>query len=352
MLTKVIIYTQGMLIYTFGYICHKLTYVLIDDMQIPFSEAIFASRITTINSANDTAFIEYLPDNNGYINLQPTSKLQSGSKLLATLGWAGNATKQPKFIYGVQIVGKYVVYLGHSINKVSAKYLPNDFEDELDQLSAQYAGKWILRSFVKNKSELKFAIAEMDFLYPEIVQINNMTSLGQRYVGTPKYLRLIREILLAKDCEIICNNEEINQQLLDYQDLWQIDAITIDKQLDCTKLITQYNDKLCRTEVLLSNGASLNVHTVSGINIIDVDSNNLIIRNEQLNFIILDSIYTEICIRNLYGIILIDFIKNMPSTAQKRIVDYLNKKFSIDIIRVNILGFTKAGLFEIIRNKF
>jgi Ribonuclease G/E len=67
---------------------------------------------------------------------------------------------------------------------------------------------------------------------------------------------------------------------------------------------------------------------------------------------VLDTIYQQICLRNLQGIILLDLLKNMTTTEQEQVIEYLKKLFKHDITNTKVLGFSHSGLCELIRQKF
>ena len=351
MLTKIIICQQNNLIYTFAYSFNRLAYVLKDTPELA-TEAIFKARLSKYNQNSRTAFIEYLPGHCGYLNLPPELAVQEGSIIPVQLIWMGDNNKQPKFRYGWQLVGKYVVYLANSPQRISSKNLNSPHtREQLVDLLTKTPGNWVVRSNVQELSDLQLLKQEMSYLYQQAKEIQNNLS-HKNQAGFANYLKLIRELPLASNCEIISNNDKINNELLHYQQLWQIDAITLDKSLNINELIDNYEAKLQTTQINLNNGASLEIHSLSGINLIDVNSDKIVTSNNSLNFIVLDDIYHQILFRNLQGIILIDFIKNMPKTEQNKIITYLEKLFKIDISHTKVLGFTNAGLCELVRNKF
>lgn len=352
LINKLIICRSDDRIYAFAYSVDKLVFVT-EDFSTIHSESIFRGKITKLNLANRSAFIEYLPGVSGFINLPSKLNVQCGSLLPVQLTWLGDENKQAKLRHNWCLVGKYVVYAGDKRACIQANQISQALRDQLASLLDELPAHWAIRSCVTEASDFACVVAEMKLLYQQANAINaSFSTFGQIYSGLANYLKLIRALILADGCEIISNDQEIHQSLLAYQDLWQIDVLSFDPKLTATDLINQYQDLLATKLVKLANGAALEVNTVSGITIIDINSSQLNLSSGKLNFLVLDAIYQQICLRNLQGIILLDLIKNMSELEQQQIINYLTKLFKYDITNTKVLGFSHSGLCEIIRNKF
>ena len=71
----------------------------------------------------------------------------------------------------------------------------------------------------------------------------------------------------------------------------------------------------------------------------------------KINYLAIDEIIRQIKLRDLTGIILVDFIKNMSIKNQEQLTDKMTRMLINDWRHTKILGFSKAGIFELIRNK-
>lgn len=352
-LTKVLICVRDTQVYSFAYAQNKLVFVTTDELNSISSEAIFRAKVCKVNHANQTAFIEYLPNATGYINLPSQVKVQNGTIIPVQLSWLGNEHKQAKFRYNWQLVGKYLVYAGASNSvKIVSAGVSSQVLAFLNKLLENHPAEWILRSALSVDTEVDAVIAEAKILCERAKTIESRLNLYTLDIGMPNYCKLLRSFSLAKDAEIIINNESIYDEVTEWQDAWMLDVITYDKHYEIDDLITWYQDMLTNPLIELANGGSLEISTVSGINIIDVNSGSLAVAVDKLNLMFITDIYHNICLRNLQGIILIDFVKNMQQDAKRKIIDEFNKLFHYDVVRTQILGFSNAGLLELIRNKF
>ena len=98
-------------------------------------------------------------------------------------------------------------------------------------------------------------------------------------------------------------------------------------------------------------GITLEINQLSGINLIDINSQDTNLAFYQVNYLAIDVIIHQIWLRDLTGIILIDFIKNMSLSEQQKIVNKLTSILSKDWRKSDVLGFTRAEICEIIRSK-
>jgi ribonuclease G len=351
MLNKLIVVRQAELVYSLAYVKDKLVFAT-EELFDTASEAVYVGKISKLNQRNRTAFIEYLPGQSGFVNLSPQDVLQEGSLLAVQMAWQGNESKQPKFRTSWQLVGKYLVYTPVASRKLNLFGLSAELAAKLELLLSGYAGSWVIRSSVQYLQDYSLVASEAEQLFAQATRIKTSVVSGECYAGVPNYLKILRSLKLSPECEVISNDGEINQQLLHYQDLWQIDAISYDPAGDYSQLIADYR-ALCQEPLYsVENGANLEIHTVAGINLIDINAGRLMLAHDKLNFSVLDEIYRQICIRNLQGIILLDLVKNLSAASEQKILDYLRKLFKIDLTNTAVLGFSHSGLCELIRNKF
>lgn len=324
-----------------------------DELNSISSEAIFRAKVCKVNHANQTAFIEYLPNATGYINLPAQVKVQNGTIIPVQLSWLGNETKQAKFRYNWQLIGKYLVYAGTSNSvKIVSSGVSAQVLAFLNKLLENNPAEWILRSALSLDTNVDAVLAEAKILCARAKTIESRPNLYTLDIGMPNYCKLLRSFNLAPEAEVIINQESIYDEISEWQDAWMLDIISYDKHYDAEDLINWYQDSLTNPLVELANGGSLEINTVSGINIIDVNSGSLSVAVDKLNLMFIADIYHNICLRNLQGIILIDFVKNMQQDVKRKIIDEFNKLFRYDVVRTQVLGFSNAGLLELIRNKF
>jgi len=113
---------------------------------------------------------------------------------------------------------------------------------------------------------------------------------------------------------------------------------------------------LCERIVSIPRGVRLTFDTTEALTAIDVDSaaggrgasDDAILKT---NIAALSEIVRQIRLRNLSGLIVIDFISMRRRTSNTRLVQAARKAFRHDPQQVDVLGLTGAGLLEVTRRR-
>jgi Ribonuclease G/E len=260
------------------------------------------------------------------------------------LVWNGNHEKQPKVKMGFNLVGRFVILNNTNQIKYSCKSIIKEYIDIKDLSGI------IFRSSIDNLSSYELVKNEMLYLLNirNNLNIDKFHKYGVLYEAPSITIRFIRQQNNLDDYTIYTNDSDSYDELMFYQALWGVDninytnkmSIGIDKYLGEVLL-----DKFCYQDL------EIKFHSVSGINIIDLDNSNAKLNFYQSNIMALDLIIEKIKLKDLTGIILIDLIKNMTNQQKINIINRVNALFECDFRTVKIYGFTNSDLFELIRYK-
>jgi len=130
-----------------------------------------------------------------------------------------------------------------------------------------------------------------------------------------------------------------------------------DAALARTYFVSRVLEDALRKRVWLKSGAYLVIEPTEALTVIDVNTGKAINKKDMRSHIL--SINREaaaeaarqIRLRNLSGIILIDFI-NMPDPTDKAdLLEHLNGLLSEDPVKTTLVGISKLDLVEITREK-
>jgi ribonuclease G len=355
MLAKLEIICDNDQIQSRGYLGNgDLSYCLNESFVTDGLEAIYIAKIERRNPKNKLAFINYAPDKNGVINLvDKSSKLQDGAYLLCQMNWAGDVGKKPKFTESVKLIGRFVIVLPNT----NRHYFARDLLDKskLDILRSKYDQMGLIfRSQINNINDLSVVEAEINLLNQKLELINQASknTINQIIPPTYKFIQLLRGVEFTDEFEIITNNQKIFDLLQPYLDLWLIGSISFDPELNLTVILpSDDQDKLFANLVTTKQGITLEINQLSGINLIDINTRDTNLTFYQVNYLAIEEVIRQIWLRDLTGIILVDFIKSMSLIEQQKIIDKLAGISNKDWRQTQVLGFTKAGICELIRTK-
>lgn len=112
-----------------------------------------------------------------------------------------------------------------------------------------------------------------------------------------------------------------------------------------------------RRKIWLKNGGYLVFDRTEALNVIDVNTGKFTGKQDlqvtilQMNLEAAAEIAWQIRLRNLSGIILIDFIDMQEPAEQQQVLDALETLLHRDPVKTTVLGMTKLGLVEMTRKK-
>ncbi|SFJ16534.1 ribonuclease G [Halobacillus dabanensis] len=121
--------------------------------------------------------------------------------------------------------------------------------------------------------------------------------------------------------------------------------------------ISVLQEKLTKSVVEMDNGVQLVIENTEAMTVIDVNSHQVkgkSFSNSQafeVNLLAAREIQKQIRLRNLSGIIIIDFISMKSREKEKRLLAEMKHLVKNDPIRTDVLGMTSLGLMEMTRKR-
>ncbi|MCH3959171.1 MAG: Rne/Rng family ribonuclease [Selenomonas sp.] len=185
--------------------------------------------------------------------------------------------------------------------------------------------------------------------------------------------------LLYRDADLTirivrdCLTEDIDEMLIDDEQVCRLvrDLVKyISPQLverirfygDKTPLFKQYGieeelEKLGAREVELKSGGFLVIDKTEALTVIDVNTGKYVGRTNlgdtvyQTNLEAAEAILQQIRLRDIGGIILVDFIDMEKEEQKEHLLQIMREKVRLDRTKTNIVDITSLGLVEITRKK-
>ena len=110
-------------------------------------------------------------------------------------------------------------------------------------------------------------------------------------------------------------------------------------------------------KVYLPSGGYLIIEPTEALTVIDVNSGHNVKKKKQKDYYLANNleaaaeIAKQIRLRNISGIIIVDFI-NLKDPAQKdQLISYMKSLLITDYVKANVVDFTRLNLMEITRAK-
>lgn len=306
-----------------------------------------------------------------FINPKKTTKIVQGDEILVQVSRESVKTKGPTVTTKISLSGRYVVLTrGGGQISVSRKIDSKEKREQLQTLAQEFESKeygWILRTNANVASE-EMIRAEMELLksqYEQVLQYGiHRTCYSCVYESPAELIIQVRDRLTPELSRIITDIPEIHEQLLN----------AFGNDSEAAKRLVLYNDesyplikllsletqigKALGKKVWLKSGASLVIEPTEALTSIDVNTEKAIQgnRNPETTYLKVNrEAAGEICrqlrLRNLSGIIIVDFIDMKKEAHKRELLAYMRGLLLNDPVKCMLIDMTALGLVEITRMK-
>lgn len=367
--------------------------------QVQFSDAaensqvgdIFVGRVKNIVKNINAAFVEYqkgcigyfsLTDNRTvvFLNHKNTDKLCEGDFIIVQLEKAAVKTKFPVLTSHISISGRNLVLnVGKHGIGYSGRITDNIFKQEIHQrltecmnvamAQEQHCEELglIVRTNAVNASTDNI-VTEFRQLLKEWFDIKNTAGTRSCYSVLKKsdsvYLNYLKGSYGNEISEVITDNAVIYEEISAYLAGNQMEAGTFirlyqDDLLPLSKLYSIDNmiEEILRKKVWLKSGAYLVIEPTEAMVVIDVNTGKNIKGKDtektilKVNKEAAEEIAYQLRIRNLSGIIMLDFINMERAESRKELMEHLKRCILADRVKTTVVDMTKLELVEVTRKK-
>lgn len=278
-------------------------------------------------------------------------------------------TKGPRLSANLSIPGRYIVYMptidfiGVS-NKITDKGARERLTALLEKnrphpycgLIARTAAKDARRSDIID--EIKYFKKTYENLLEKFDAADGVTRLS---TDGNLVFRTVRDVLNSSVDEIVCNGKAIADRLAEYlkENLAQPVKVTIMDNADLLKKFGVLNEveKLLHRKVELASGGSLVIDYTEALTVIDVNTGKYTGGHDheqtvfEINCEAAKEIARQLRLRNIGGMIVIDFIDMQDPMHNDEVVNILAAETANDRTRTRILPMTELGLVQMTRKK-
>lgn len=346
---------------------------------------IYVGRIDNIVANINAAFVKITETVSCYLDLssaeeavfikkQSEKKISAGDELLVQVVKEDVKTKAPVVSTNFSLTGKYCVLVHHGTGvqlskKIVGKVVRNHFK-EFISIPRQAAYGAVIRTNAQYVSEEKIQeefqqlVKQYEGLITEGVHQSKYTLLYREEASYIKQLRDAEEFSFDR---IVTNIPEVYQNVHAY--LMQFPILTPKKEplqvyfqetgeVMAVYRIRHFIDRALQTMVYLPSGATLVIEPTEALTVIDVNTGKAISgkRDSEDTFYRINAeaakeIAAQIRLRNISGIIIIDFINMLDEERKEHLKTILREYLKKDSVQTEIVEITKLGLMELTRKK-
>ncbi len=323
---------------------------------------VFLARIDKkIKLANDkTAFMVNIGDGTeAFLNsYEPTLKeanMSEGQSVVVQVAQEKHAEKGAKVVRNIQIAGAYVVYCPFKYDvDVSNKINDSETADKLRKIvkeNSKLNEGWVVRTMAVEAEEHQI-IEEMNNLREIYENIRKKA----RSASAPALLYtkenpLFEYIRRYKDSlqQVVVDSPNLAKEV---SEIFSGDVVIQKEGFEAYGVDDEIVNALNKS-VKLKNGGSLLIEETRACVAIDVDSSGVSAGGaiDNLNVEAAKEIARQIRLRNLSGKIVIDFAGSSEYRFMKRVIEVLEEELADDACHSRILGLSRAGNIEIMRQR-
>jgi len=319
-----------------------------------------------LNRAGFLHFKDFLSNSNQSKNIQDL--LQVGQKILVQVTKDTFGVKGVRLTMLLNIPGRFLVLTPNVLQLSVSQKINNLLEAQRlkNLLQPSEFGGYIFRTAAENISaELLLAEKKyLDNLWQNILsKLKKSESQRLIYTEMPLEIRILRDSLNENFSRILVDDADafmrIKQFIFTYFPKFSERVFFHDELNPIFDLygIEQEIQKSLQRTVYLKSGGYLVFDQSEAMTTIDVNSGSAINHKTQpetamqVNLAAVPVIARQVCLRNLGGIIIIDFIDLAELSQQEILLNELKKAFAEDFSRTEISEITSLGLVQMTRKR-
>lgn len=335
----------------------------------PHIGEIYKGIVKNIINANNSAFIDIGTEKNCYMHLQDSNenKIKKGDHVIVEVVRETIGDKGPRVTTEISIQGSYCVLTTFN-NRINFSKKIEDVEFKRN----------IIKGIKKHKSfgviirskAIDVTVEDMNKEIEYLYNIYLKVIKDGTYTLKPKLLyssrgiinRVLREYVDDTSAEIITNNKEYYDYMLDYMINRELLSTKLTLYDKTENLFSYYEIEkslvhLRNNKISLPSGGNIVIDKTEAMYVVDVNTAQNI-RHESMRKAVLNTnleaaeeIVKQIKLRNLAGMIIVDFIDMHMAQDREAIINTVEKGFSDEGNKTKVYPFTPLGLLQITRKR-
>lgn len=357
------------------------------EMQIQKTEEpsilgnIYIGKVQKIVPNIQAAFIDISPGCSCYYPMEEKqhpfftsyktdSTLKAGDELIVQVRTEAIKSKMPTVTSNLNITGKYLVLTTEKTGIGLSAKLSSDEKEDLKALILPYLRKncgLVVRTNARDVDKAVL-LQELDYLYSQIDQIYKKGPSRSCYslikTANPEYIHALRNIRSQNLDAVITDTSEVYEHIQNYlydfqpEDgpklrMYEDDLLPLYKLYSLETILTQ----ACQEKVWLKSGGFLMIQQTEAFVTIDVNTGKYQGKKKasetyrKINLEAAKEIAIQLRLRNLSGIILIDFINMTNKEHQEELLSILHNHLKNDFVKAVVIDITPLHIVEVTRQK-
>lgn len=344
---------------------------------------IYKGRVQNVLPGMQAAFVDIGTGKNAFLyigdglphetiaSMPQNARIHIGQSLPIQIVKDAIGTKGPRATMHISLPGRNVVLMPTAAYIGMSRRIEDEAERaRLHAIAERICPKGmglIIRTVAAGQSEQSLAedVRYLVRLWESILARYKLKAKGSTllYRDADLLIRLVRDRFTADIDELVIDNEEAYQRvrsLVEANSPELVDRIRF--YASKTPIFKAYHieeeiEKLGAREVELKSGGFLVIDKTEALTVIDVNTGKYVGKTNlgdtvyQTNLEAAAEILKQIRLRDIGGIIIVDFIDMEKESQKEELLTYMREQVKHDRTKTNIVDITSLGLVEITRKK-
>ena len=351
---------------------------------------IFVGKVKNISKNINAAFVEYRPGVNGFYSLKENTRpiyadgktehgpLKAGDEILVQVERSAVKTKDAVLTSNLTLTGQTAVLTaGKSSLGISAKIRDKEWRDAVKRRweEADHGDCGLVVRTNGETAGIDRVFEEFEALYGRYLAICkaavSRTCYSVLYRPESFAVRAVRDLKIGDGLEVVTDLLEVYKELRDALGIPDTTASANSRAAGMPSLRLYEDDfpltALYHLETILSqalsktvwlkSGGNLVIEPTEALTVIDVNTAKSVSKKTseetylKTNLEAAEEIAVQLRLRNLSGIIIVDFIDMKEEESRKILLSALRRAVAADPVKTVLVDMTLLGLVELTRKK-
>lgn len=313
-------------------------------------------------------FVDIGSDKLAYLSMKKNEDVKCGQDILVQVNKEAIGTKGAKLNTEISFAGRYLVYIPSNdrltiSNKIKLEKERFRLKKIVQGVDEEFTGIIRTEAIGCSKEEIEQDIFDLKEKYNRVLKEYKL-GIGPKllYKDLDFASKYIKDNVNDSVLKIIVNNNDKHEELkniLGRIDKNYKDKLILENNKDVFDLYSVQSqiDKYLNRKVWLKSGGYLIIDKTEALTVIDVNTgkftgnSNLEETIYKTNLEAAIEISKLLRIRDIAGIIIVDFIDMQKNEYKKNLLEVLSNETDKDRRKTNVMGMTKLGLVEIARRR-
>ena len=307
-----------------------------------------------------------LPQN---INVQDESEivpinkiLKTGMPLMVEVKRDSSTYKGPRVSTKITLASRFLVFMPNSdfitiSQKIENEEEKNRLKEIVQKHIPEHTGA-IIRTVAENVSEelLVKDIKKVVSKWEAIKETNVENYPMKVYEKGGILVKTLVDLVDASLDRIVCENDSMKEKIEELLNRIEADIkVEINEEAKLVYSVEKFNKEIESRKIWLKSGGFITIDKTEALTAIDVNSGKYVGKDnleDTINVVNQEAIIEiakQLRLRDIGGIVIIDFIDMKEDESKKKIIEILSNEIKKDRSKVQIEEFTRLNLLELTR---